>query len=99
LVVSNLLAQVELSKERVTGKTVKKAFNQNIVLIDPEMDISSEICEFMDSNKCPLVLTVSYLPEAVPVIIVIYGYFPITVRNVFAGLWMSCSCEAKCLKP
>jgi hypothetical protein len=46
----------------VTGKTARKAFDQNIVLVDPEMDISSEMCEFMDINESPLVLTVSYLP-------------------------------------
>jgi hypothetical protein len=55
-------AQIELSKERLTGKEARKAFNENIVLADPEMDVSRELCEFVDSNKSPLVLTVSYLP-------------------------------------
>ncbi|XP_025414585.1 uncharacterized protein LOC112686513 [Sipha flava] len=58
----DVYSEVELSKERVTGKTARKAFDQNIVLVDPEMDISSEMCEFMDINESPLVLTVSYLP-------------------------------------
>jgi hypothetical protein len=55
-------AQIELSKERVTEKEARKAFDKNIVLVDPEMDVSSELCEFVYSNESPLVLTVSYLP-------------------------------------
>jgi hypothetical protein len=47
----------------MTGKAIRKAFDQNIVLVDPEMDILSEMCEFMDINECPLVLTVGHLPE------------------------------------
>ncbi|XP_025411237.1 uncharacterized protein LOC112684126 [Sipha flava] len=58
----DVYSEVELSKERVTGKAARKAFDQNIVLVDPEMDIPNEICEFMDRNECPLVLTISYLP-------------------------------------
>ncbi|XP_025410616.1 uncharacterized protein LOC112683691 [Sipha flava] len=58
----DVYSEIELSKERLTGKEARKAFNENIVLADPEMDVSRELCEFVDSNKSPLVLTVSYLP-------------------------------------
>jgi hypothetical protein len=57
-----VLTQIELCKERVSGKAVRRAFDKNIVLVDPEMDIMSELCDYMISNKFPLVLTVSYLP-------------------------------------
>jgi hypothetical protein len=51
-----------LCKERVAGKATRKAFDENIVLVDPEMDIQSELCDFMKSNKLPFVLKISYFP-------------------------------------
>jgi hypothetical protein len=31
-------------------------------MVDPEMDIPGELCDYMLSNKLPLVLTISYFP-------------------------------------
>jgi hypothetical protein len=59
---TRVLAQIELCKERVAGKPVRKALDENIVLVNPDMDIPSELCDYMKSNKLRLVLTVSYLP-------------------------------------
>jgi hypothetical protein len=57
-----MLTQNELCKKRVDEKTARKSFDENIVMVDPKMDIPSELCDYMTSNKLPLILTVSYLP-------------------------------------
>ena len=57
-----MLPQIELCKKRADEKDARKAFDEKIVMVDPEMDIPSELCDYMTSNKCPLILTISYFP-------------------------------------
>uniref|UniRef100_A0A2S2QES7 Eukaryotic translation initiation factor 4 gamma 3 n=1 Tax=Sipha flava TaxID=143950 RepID=A0A2S2QES7_9HEMI len=58
----DVYSEIELCKKRVDGKVARKAFDENIVMVDPEMDIPGELCDYMSSNKLPLVLTISYFP-------------------------------------
>jgi hypothetical protein len=81
---TRVLAQIELCKKRVAGKAVRKAFDENIVLVDQQMDIPSELDEYMTSNKLPLVLTVSYLPTEWKIIFECGPYSASTNGSVYS---------------
>lgn len=57
-----VFAQIELCKKRATENCTNKAALGQIVLVDQDIDIPKELCEYVDDSKSPLILNVSYSP-------------------------------------